>query len=913
MADKSVKVILSALTGGFVSEMKRATSAAQGFARDLGKASRAQPWKDTANHVGMVGLALTGVALGAVKMAADFESSLSAVAATGGEARESMDELRAAAIRAGADTKYSAGEAAGGIEELLKAGVSVKDVLAGGLDGALALAASGNLGVAESAEVAASAMTQFGLSGDQVGHIADLLAAGAGKAMGEVSDMAAALKQSGLVAAGAGLSIEETTGVLAAFASNALVGSDAGTSFKTMLQRLQNPSKEAASVLEQYNIQVYDANGQMVSMANLAGQLQDKMGTLTDEQRNAALATVFGSDAIRAANVLYKEGERGIAGWTKAVDEQGYAAQVAATRMDNLNGDLEQLGGSFETLAVAAGTGSQGPLRGMVQTLTDLVNLAGRHQVFAQSVVAVAGGLGLAALAIAGVMKTVTAVNEFSTALNALAPAGSKARGALGGVSKAALGAVAAFVALQVAQAAWSASAKEQVKTAEDLSVAMGRAGYSISDSFKFTGALGHEVKGLDDAFKQLKTSQEGFGKAAAAASDMVYGGASVYNMARAQMSEYDKALTEMAKTNRSAAASEQFDAIRKSALAQGITLEQLAALFPEYSKALQASEAAQGRAVTSAEALTKAGDKQAESARIAAKANAENAKSILDAADAALSASGSQIALEKAIDDATAAAKENGRNLDINTEKGRANRSALDDIAGAALRLVDAEKAAGTSAEEVAAKTQRARDAFISTAVQMGMTGAEAEKLADKYGLIPKTVATDVRANLDQQSVAAAQKAIDSLTRPRSITITANNQIRAGGQVIGMAEADGGIVRYASGGIRENHVAQIAKAGTWRVWAEDETGGESYIPLHPSKRTRSLDIWRQTGRLLGARTFADGGLTLPYVSPGASLNPDALAAAVARALDGACFDLGSVDPITHHVTGRLVTAMGRQ
>lgn len=75
---------------------------------------------------------------------------------------------------------------------------------------------------------------------------------------------------------------------------------------------------------------------------------------------------------------------------------------------------------------------------------------------------------------------------------------------------------------------------------------------------------------------------------------------------------------------------------------------------------------------------------------------------------------------------------------------------------------------------------------------------------------------------------------------------------------------ANGGLVDYyAEGGMRENHVAQIAPAGAWRVWAEPETGGEAYIPLAPSKRERSLSIWEQTGKRLGVLGFADGTLNV--------------------------------------------------
>src|SRR5206468_10368787 len=192
--------------------------------------------------------------VGIVAKSREFEKAMSAVQAATGATASTMGDLRAAAIKAGADTMYSATEAAQGITEMAKAGVSAKDIMGGGLTGVLSLAAAGQLEVADAAGIASTAMTQFRLSGAQLPHVADLLAAGAGKAMGSVDDLGQALNQAGLVASSAGLNIEETTGTLAAFASAGLVGSDAGTSMKTMLQALQAPSSKAAQVMSDLGI-----------------------------------------------------------------------------------------------------------------------------------------------------------------------------------------------------------------------------------------------------------------------------------------------------------------------------------------------------------------------------------------------------------------------------------------------------------------------------------------------------------------------------------------------------------------------------------------------------------------------------------------------------------------------------------
>ncbi|WP_419404169.1 phage tail tape measure protein, partial [Micrococcus sp. F3Y] len=146
--------------------------------------------------MGAGGLLVAGFGM-TVKTAADFDKAMSSVRAATHETEENMALLGEAAKKAGADTAYSAEEAAQGIEEMAKAGVSTEEILAGGLDGALSLAAAGALDVGDAAELAASALVQFKLDGSQIPHVADLLAAGAGKAQGSVEDLGAALNQSG--------------------------------------------------------------------------------------------------------------------------------------------------------------------------------------------------------------------------------------------------------------------------------------------------------------------------------------------------------------------------------------------------------------------------------------------------------------------------------------------------------------------------------------------------------------------------------------------------------------------------------------------------------------------------------------------------------------------------------------------
>lgn len=434
MSVRSVSVRLSAEVSGYVANMRAAGKATKDALGDATKfaGEHKQSLSEVGATAGKIGLA-AAAGLGAVVYAsANFDKGMSAVQAATHETTQNMDLLREAALQAGADTAFSATEAAAGVENLAKAGVSTADILGGGLAGALDLAAAGSTDVAFAAETAATAMTQFGLSGDQVPHIADLLAAAAGKAQGEVSDMAMALKQSGLVANQMGLSLEESTGALASFASAGLLGSDAGTSFKTMLMRLLPQSKEAGDAMESIGFSAFNANGEMKSLTDIAGGLRQGLSKMTDEQRQATLATIFGQDAIRAATVLYEQGADGIEKWINKVDDQGYAAETAALKLDNLKGDVEEFTGSLETFLINSGDGSQTFFRSLVQGATDGVNALNDLPPVVGSVAT--GLLGVTAITGGGLWfgsKVLQGVSDTRAALRDLGVQGLNTRSAL--------------------------------------------------------------------------------------------------------------------------------------------------------------------------------------------------------------------------------------------------------------------------------------------------------------------------------------------------------------------------------------------------------------------------------------------------------------------------------------------------
>lgn len=545
--------------------------------------------------------AAAGIVL-ATRAYANFDKAMSGVAASAPEAKAQLGALRTEARRAGKETVFSASEAAAGIENLLKAGVSATDVLGGGLGGALDLAAAGELAVADAAELAATAMTQFKLSGKDVPHIADLLAAAAGKAQGEVSDMGFALKQSGLVANQFGLSIETTTGTLAAFASAGLIGSDAGTSFRTMLLSLGNPSKESAKLMQELGISAYDAQGNFVGIENLAQQLQTTLGGLSAKQRDSALATIFGSDAIRAANVLYDEGAAGIKEWTEAVDDAGYAQDVAQTKTDNLIGDLERLGGSWDDLLISMGESANGPGREVVQWLDGLLEniaeLPPEMQAGMLLIIASIAGLGLSA-AIVG--KLVVGISEARTAMLALSAAAPVATRRVAGFAKGATAAGLAVGAFLLGLKLLSdqlyngpvAKGAEQTEAALNKLAKTGEAtdlnrlfDVDADGVFNKTGQIVDGVENISDAVGELTSTD--FSDWVNREASKLFAGLPVANPWKElqdAVAGVDAELVELVEGGKFEQASIAFD---KMALSGKFSADQLVQAFPAYHAALQ-------------------------------------------------------------------------------------------------------------------------------------------------------------------------------------------------------------------------------------------------------------------------------------------------------------------------------------
>lgn len=832
MSERVETVRLTANISNYLAGMEQARLATGKLAAD--SATRLAAQRQAFTQLGFAVTAIGVVAAAAVAVSvakfAEFDQAMSNVQAATQETTANMGLLRAAALEAGASTVFTATEAANAIEELGKNGLSTAQILNGGLSGALALASSGQLGVARAAEIAAISMKQFGLEGKDIPHIADLLAAGAGKAAGDVEDLSQALNQSALVAAQTGLSIEETTGILAAFADAGLVGSDAGTSLKTALQRLTPISEQSQKAMDDLGISAYDAQGQFIGAAAFAGNLQDKLKGLTTEQRNAALAQIFGSDAVRAAAVLYEQGAVGIQKYIDQTNDSGFAAKVAADRLDNLKGDVEKLGGAFDTFAIQSGSGMNDSLRAITQGLTFLLDVAGD---LPQPLLDVGTGLGTVAAVIGttsgAALLAIPKISDLKSALNNLGVTGRVAAGGIGAASVA-LGAVLlAFTAIAGYEA-------DRASAVDSFADSLDKATGAATDYTRELIVKALAEEGAVDIAKELGLTTEELIDLTMEGSDAITAWANARRTANAEDAavgaQYDTIAGGLeVVSQRLDAGKDKWDLLREAT-------EQSAAATAENDAALAALE---GRAASTGDEID----------RLAA--------TVRGFADATLNTRDAQRKFQEAIDDASASLAANGATLDINTEQGRANEAALDAIAQAAQEVAGSLIDQGASQEEVTAAIAAGRGELITALAQYQVTGQAAEAYADSLGLIPSDIGTAADLNISP-AMARLQQIKDSFAAFQATGLNLTAYIRTVG-----GRADGGPI-FGVGGSRQDNIPIMASVGEHMLNAEDVNRMGGHGGVYAFRRSLYL---ADGGPVLSRATQPPTYVTATYVPTG--------------------------------------------
>ena len=380
---------------------------------------------------------------------------------------------------------------------------------------------------------------------------------------------------------------------------------------------------------------------------------------------------------------------------------------------------------------------------------------------------------------------------------------------------------------------------------------------------------------------------------------------------------QLDVALTDFVKSGKGDQAAKVFGQITEEAKAQGYTLGQVQGLLPGYISSLDQLSMSQGGLNKSVSPTVDTVEDYVQAATAATAATKAYADAINGFASPILDAREANRQWEESIDSAAAALKENGKTLSDSTDKGRENAQALDGMTRAAIDNVGAMQANGESQGRLQQVIGESRAAIEAMAIRFGMSKDEARKYTDQLLTIPAVRATQISA--DTSRATAAIQGLFSYWSSRTITLRVAAQAdRVGTATGGVRSFPGGMMSYAEGGSFQGQVPRTAwNQGARGVqWAETGAGAwEAWISGHPGRRQRSLAVWGDVGRKLGA--FNGAGLVRSY-SPPATMarsggDEPALASAVRQALHGARLDLGPVSAITDRVWATLDLAQSRE
>lgn len=841
MPDRIVRVRLIGDVGGFIAPITAAGKATYDAAAKMTAADKQavkfrSGLKELGTTAGFVGLAAAaGLGL-AVKSAAEFNAQMALVKTLAHASPAEMKQLSDAALSIGQAWGYTAGQVADGEEELVKAGVSVKDILGGALQGTLALAAAGQTSVATATEIAAAAMTQFGLAGKDIPHLADLLAAGADKALGSVEDLGNALTYAGTTAAQMGLSVEQTTGSLTALAQAGITGDMAGTAFRQMLIKLSAPSKKAQDTMDDLGLSLYTANGQIKTMPELADNLQQSLSKLTPQQRNSALATIFGARAIQSANVFLKDGAKGIQDWIDKVNDQGFAAHQAGGKLDSLSGDLSKFKAALNAAFIETGQGGQGPLRSLVQNLTSATNAFNRLSPAAKNAAAellaitavTGGGLWLGSKVIRGVADTRKALTDMGITAeitrDKLLTLGNAARAGAG------IGALALSMTNLDEKAHLSNTAMGALYGTMILP-GWGTAIGGIIGLIKDFGANSDE---FNAKVAQMKTGLE----SAVQSGDV------------AQLQAMQKQISALAD-----AIPDDLPGPLKDTVQPLRDLAKEAANASVNATGMSAAVDSAGNALTGAGAGATEMTKALEEAQKKASATTKTFLGFTD------SLNNSKVSLGDWINQM---AKQAAALRDFTSNAQTAARRGLDD------GLIASLEEAGAQGALRMKQLANATDAQIARANKAWQSG---QRAALRYNAVVAGVADPtLDVNIDPAIRALIRIRRELANVPKVIRtqyyVTQVNRINKlpGIPLPGGVSAAGNIFptvrRYAGGDVADGHQAELAGPGMTRVWREPETQGEAYIPLaNDWRRPRARGIAAQTVSMLGGVAyFAAGG-----------------------------------------------------
>lgn len=367
----------------------------------------------TAPYASGVGMALGAGLAKSITIGAAFESDMAKVAAVSRASEEQLKQLTATARKLGAETQWSASEAAQGMQYLAMAGFKTNEIIET-MPGMLNLASAGAIDLASASDIASNILTGFGLSASDMNRVGDVLTNTFTQSNTTLQGLGATMKYAAPVAKAMGVSIEQAAAMAGKLGDAGIQGEMAGTTLRSVLLRLSAPSEKAAVALDALGVKTTDANGKMKSFPAILKELNAAMSGMSESARANFTKTIFETEAMSGALVLMEQaGSGALDKFIGAVQDVGSAESVASKQIDNLKGDVTILNSAMQEMALKIYDSVKPALRAFAQQATEIVTRIGawakENPGLVQKIVAVAGAVAAftaAALPMLAALKT---------------------------------------------------------------------------------------------------------------------------------------------------------------------------------------------------------------------------------------------------------------------------------------------------------------------------------------------------------------------------------------------------------------------------------------------------------------------------------------------------------------------------
>ena len=302
-----------------------------------------------------------------------FEASMSKVQAVSGASADEMAKLTAKAKEMGEKTVFSASEAGDALNYMAMAGWKTDDML-NGIEGVMNLAAASGADLATTSDIVTDALTAMGYSAQDAGKLADVMAAASSNANTNVEMMGETFKYVGTNVGALGYSMEDAAVAIGLMANAGIKSSQAGTALRSTLTNLAAPTKQAATAMAKYGIELTDSEGKMKPFSQVMVELREKLGGLSETEQAWAAKSIAGKNAMTGLLAIVNASDEDFNKLTEAVyGSSGAAEKMANVMTDNLAGSIKMLQSASEGVAVALYESFSGTAKTAIDGLAEAV------------------------------------------------------------------------------------------------------------------------------------------------------------------------------------------------------------------------------------------------------------------------------------------------------------------------------------------------------------------------------------------------------------------------------------------------------------------------------------------------------------------------------------------------------------